>query len=844
VAAELTRRLAPGWYDEGDLLVRAAARVDDGLPTRLARLVVYLPERLRALELDLLRTLGSAAELQLFVGVTGVGAADDLIGETVRRLTGTTTPTPAGARPPTGSIDIVSTTDADDEVRVAVRAIVDAARAGVRFDRMAVLWPTDRPYARLVEHHLTATGVPWNGRPGTTTGERAVPRVLAELLDLDRRGLRRTNLMTLLGDVPARGADGRPVPTARWERIGRRAGIIREADWGTHLPRYLDDARGRGSGDAEAGEALRAFVTELGEALGDRAAVRRWAEWVDWSYERLERWFGRRAIDRLDDDERPAWEQTQRVLDRLRHLDSIGGPVDRAEFRATFVAELDVTPARHGTVGDGIHIGLQAGAGGLDVDMVAVLGAAEGLLPPPPAVDPLLGDSDRRVSGLTTADERAEMAHRQFLAAVTTTPSALVTVPRGDLRVTTLYHPSRWLADLPAGGPVRTIDSHAHGLATAVFPVSPAEHRVRELWTSVCAGTDLRTHPLAASDAVLARAIRLRDARASDAFTEYDGALSGCEVPRLDRVVSPTRIEAWPRCPHAYFVHYLLGVRAVDEPEEIVSITALDRGSAIHLAIHRLQRAVLDGEVPAPGTAGWTPAHAELLARAAGTVADELEAAGRTGRVAYWANERGALLDELARWIEADRQQWQGRSIRCSEQSFGDDDPVAIALPDGRKITFRGQIDRIDELPDGTLMVTDHKTGRADDYTCLTDDDPTVGGTRFQLPVYAAAARVLLRRPDAPVRAEYAFFAKGNFRRIGITLDDKAFERVGEDLAHVVAGIESGVFPNLPDQPGWQPFVSCEYCQPDRLGTAERWAEWTRKRHDPRLARWFPETAP
>jgi hypothetical protein len=60
----------------------------------------------------------------------------------------------------------------------------------------------------------------------------------------------------------------------------------------------------------------------------------------------------------------------------------------------------------------------------------------------------------------------------------------------------------------------------------------------------------------------------------------------------------------------------------------------------------------------------------------------------------------------------------------------------------------------------------------------------------------------------------------------------------------VVAGIESGVFPNLPDQPGWQPFVSCEYCQPDRLGTAERWAEWTRKRHDPRLARWFPETAP
>ena len=71
---------------------------------------------------------------------------------------------------------MVSTTDADDEVRLAVRAVVDGARRGTRFDRMAVLWPTRRPYARMVEHQLTAAGIPWNGRPGTGTDERMVPR--------------------------------------------------------------------------------------------------------------------------------------------------------------------------------------------------------------------------------------------------------------------------------------------------------------------------------------------------------------------------------------------------------------------------------------------------------------------------------------------------------------------------------------------------------------------------------------------------------------------------------------------------------------------------------------------
>ena len=68
--------------------------------------------------------------------------------------------------------------------------------------------------------------------------------------------------------------------------------------------------------------------------------------------------------------------------------------------------------------------------------------------------------------------------------------------------------------------------------------------------------------------------------------------------------------------------------------------------------------------------------------------------------------------------------------------------------------------------------------------------------------------------------------------------------RVQEALSAVVAGIESGWFPNRPERPGWRMFVSCEYCEPDHLGTADRWAEWDRKHNDPRLHPWFGDPKP
>ncbi|HEX4981312.1 MAG TPA: PD-(D/E)XK nuclease family protein, partial [Ilumatobacteraceae bacterium] len=855
-----TRRLRADWYDEGDLLEHAELATQHAVPQRLAHTIVYLPQQLRGRELRLLRGLGRAADVHVILGLTGDAGADAELSAIAATLdpgrSPPERPTDARSRPQAAVVDVVSTTDADDEVRLAVRAVLDAARTGTPFARMAILWAAEKPYARLVEHHLDGAEIEWNGRPGTRVTERLVPRLVLDLLDVDRRGLRRRNLFDLLADVPARGHDGHRLHTAAWERASRAAGVARDDHWATRLGAYAAREQQRAEATEHEGPVrnaadaveLAAFVTDLRATLGPPTATRSWLYWADWCDEQIERWVGRSSLQRLSDPERSAWEAVERVLDRLRHLDAIGPPVRRREFRATFLAELEVAPPRQGRVGNGVTTGALAGAAGLDVDLVVVVGAADGLLPPPPSPDPLISDADRHAATLTTSGAMAERVHRQFLSVLSVADRVVVTYPRGDLRATAHRVPSRWLdAHVPLA---RRLDvaSHGAGLSATEFPVSHSEHRLRGLWTHVASGAALVDAQGAATDPVLRRAVAMRAARRSPELTVYDGDLTGVAVPRLDRPVSPTELETWIACPHKYFVRYLLRVYEVEEPGDEISITALDKGSALHIALDRFNQAVLAGELPQPDIAGWTDRHVTALANIFDTVGVDTERAGRTGRPAFWADERDRMRADVLGWIAHDDAWVRDRRVRLlsSERAFGAAGDVTISLPSGRSLALKGSVDRIDVADDGSYVVTDHKTGSARSYRAISDSDPTASGTRLQLAAYAAATLALAGRPDATVRAEYSFFASGEYKRVGYTFTPAVWAEVAVWFEHVVDGIESGLYPATPERPTWSAFTRCIYCDPDKLGTAERWGEWDRKRHDARLQRWFadPDTDP
>lgn len=819
----VTARLAGGWYDEADLLVAARAHAADVT----GPVLVFLPDRQRPTERALVDAL--AASTPTTVIVATVAPRSDAV------------------------VEVLDVSDADDEAREAVRQIVAATQSGVRLERMAVVWPAANPYARLITEHLDAAGIEWNGRPGTTLHERLAARLLLDVLALDRRGLRRADLFGVLAHIPARDLDGERVPAARWERLSRDAGLASDADWDGRLAGYErqlgQDPQRRG--DAAAAARLREFVHELRALLGApnvRAPWRRWAQVCDTL---LDRWLGGpRRIARLPPVEHEAYGQVQAAVDRLGRLDELDGPVTRAVFLDALGAELDDAPGRVGRIGRGVQVGPLSFALGQTLDLVIVLGASEGQLPTAPRTDPLLADADRALTdgALPLSDESVDEQRRRLVAALAAAPRAIVLRPRGDLRATAVRQPSRWIAEIAAQVPIveRSVPSFAAGLADATFPATAGQHRVRALTHHVRGGEQLDTHRLADELDPLRSGLATVRAREADALTAYDGDLAGLTIVSPlsgTAAIAPTRLEQWAACPFGYFVRYVLGVRPVEHPDAELRIRPTDQGVLVHDALDRFHRRVLAGELPQPGTGGWDASHLAALLDEFEAAAAQMEAAGRVGRVAAWQAGRVMLRNQLRRWLERDSLQMVERraEVLHSELAFGlgdldpDSAPAAtVELPSGRVARLRGKVDRVDRGADGTLYVVDHKTGSSWAYGNVTGQDPTAGGTKLQLPAYAAAVRQLAGDGEAAVRAEYSFLVDG--ATPGAWFPPGAWPVVGAAVERIVDGIEAGTFFALPERSQFRlAWVSCEFCDPDHLGTAERYDELVRKSADPRV---------
>jgi hypothetical protein len=261
----------------------------------------------------------------------------------------------------------------------------------------------------------------------------------------------------------------------------------------------------------------------------------------------------------------------------------------------------------------------------------------------------------------------------------------------------------------------------------------------------------------------------------------------------------------------------------------------MDRGRLLHEVLELYVKEVIAGP-PVPVDAAWDEARLVTIAE---QVCDRFEAEGLTGRPIFWRRERARIISGLRTFLEYDRSYRTVR--RCSpiatELPFGRNGhpPVPYPLPDGRAVPMRGNADRVDLGEDGTIHVTDYKTGKA--YEEFPEDDPSVAGTRLQLAIYGQAARQAQGQPDAKVQADYWFVTpKGRYRLLGYEVSPDVVAAVSESIDHIVRGIEAGVFVHHPEPPGYQFWIPCEFCDPDGLGTTELWRQWVRKLDDPALA--------
>lgn len=851
-------RLAGAWYDENDLLVAAAESLQRQADGEVNPVIVHLLADISSAAATLLRLL---RPVRVNVGLTGDPDADGPVVAAHARAGITVA---AHSIEPAGATGIISASDPDDEVRAAVRLVVAGMHEGVNLGRVALVYAMDNPYARLLHEQLEAAGIPWNGMPVRALGELLIGRTLRALLALGDRGYRRPDVLGVLTGAPLLDSE-LPVPGRAWERLSREAGVVGGNDWDDRLAnlaalRRLEaeaiDAEREGDRradskrrDADAAEALAAFVGRLRFDLGAGATAGSWMAMVEWVRGLIGTYIG-------NDGHQSSWPEEERVgghrvdaaLERLGGLDVLGGPAPSVDiFRRALESELESGVRRVGRLGEGVLVGPASVVAGLVLDRVVVLGMAEGVFPPRRLEDSLLSDSERAAAG-GELQLRAHRIHddlRNLLVAIASAEEAVLCHPRGDLRRAGERPASRWLVSQAArlsGSPaIRSnelaghasqpwldyVPSFAAGLARMRHAATDQDLRLRAI------ARMSRDHSALTTDAVLTGALGVVEARRSARFTRFDGNLVTVadEIGRLVHA-SASRLQTWAGCPHQYLVQYVLGVQPVEEPERLLMISALDRGSLIHEILDEfVGNAIAEGH----SFDLWRPIdHGRLRNVAEGHFA-RYQADGRTGRDLFWRRDKVQILADLDRFLVEDSKRLaQGIRPLSTEQSFGS---LPVELPSGHRLLVGGKVDRIDRRPDGSLAVIDYKTGSSTRYRGIDEEHPHGHGKMLQLYLYALAAEVAFPS-GLPVCSFYWFTTqRGGFKEVGYPVTPELAAKVAGAIDGIVEGIAAGVFPAHPSEVSSRSgYVECWYCTPDGRSDADRRTEWERIRLDPALA--------
>ena len=225
----------------------------------------------------------------------------------------------------------------------------------------------------------------------------------------------------------------------------------------------------------------------------------------------------------------------------------------------------------------------------------------------------------------------------------------------------------------------------------------------------------------------------------------------------------------------------LLRVRAVEEPEQVVRIDALSKGSVIHRIFERFY-----DEWRGTGPAPLAPDAERRMRRIAGEECDAARDRGETGYPAMWEADRVELIEDCVRWLERERDDELTRLLPqvAVEARFGQrmdrgeaGVPVADRADRDRAALRRAapaRPDRPGQLGRAALPASAWSTTRAAASTPSKSGE-LQGGRMLQLPLYVLAASKLLGIDPAGGAAAYVYpTRKGGFEIVDWTPEDIA----------------------------------------------------------------------
>ena len=697
---------------------------------------------------------------------------------------------------PAFGTQVIHASDADDEVRAVARLVRQHLADGTPGHRIGIHYGSREPYLRLLHEHLAAAGVVFNGPAAEGLADRPMARTLRTVLSFDPDDIPRRELL----DVLSQGALSRPpladgtVGQPLIERLTRKTvPVVRGEDWERLAPGRVEGSH------AATAMAVYSWISELRRHL---RAIDGSADWAEVS----------EALVGLVDAmfRPPTSELAARDLETIRSfiagLTDVEGiaPVPTAPRIADAMdTRIRSHVGRVGTRSVGVTIGPLSDGVGRDLDVSIIVGAAEGIIPARRTPNPLLPPE---VTGITPADDIAYQRAVFDRTLAAGEHHRIITFPRGSLRGGAEKVPSRWLLSTLehlAGHPVgitswgddtRGVDAivSVESFDSAVQSVDP------RLGTSAASATEWRQRALAVvparqrcgvlDDPIDTVGMAMRSDRLHGRFTRFNGNVSAvAELIRVfDESIAATTLERWVASPYRYFLTDILRVRVLDDPDADPQIDALTSGNVIHRTLESYIKERIDGD---------GPSLERLLTLAVAELARER--ANSPGWLSQlWDRDRARIRADIEDFYAHDladhESGWRPHAV---EHKF---DALALVLP-GAPITLRGSVDRID-LRAGTVRVTDYKSGSPKPFDKITAATPTDEGTKFQLSIYAHAARDL----GAPVDTRYWFVTrKGGYAEIGYRVDDAVQRILVDDLRLVCDAIRAGYFPPKPVESHW-----------------------------------------
>ncbi|MCB9413640.1 MAG: PD-(D/E)XK nuclease family protein [Actinobacteria bacterium] len=675
--------------------------------------------------------------------------------------------------------------DCPDPGTEATLAIRDAARAidaGVPPEQVAIAYPTNGPYARLVAAELESAGIAWHGSAHVSLSATTPARAVKVLLDMAQRAadadypITRPLLMQWLGTGSIRLGGGQ-VRTKELRRFVRSESLHGSAaTWPDVLHRRAAELKDDGTPTraAESARQLLGVLSALEESVRGIAAGPTYGDLARATWEALESFHLRGRSWAADDSERLAVDHLRSLLtERITALDDLNpAPPTPAVLARLVDDDLGKQRTWRGHMGTGVYAGPIAETIGLHFTHVIVVGAAEGLLPPAAHEDALLPDSARRrlrripddLAVSTDVIDRTAVAYRSLVGAA---HSSLVTRPRGALPTGATRTPSRFLpTESGASSNIRVMSRRAtfgdtRGLPQSGTSATPAH------WPLPASDSDLAVAGLLRNpeeaDEELARLAACERSALYASFDNHHGNLSSDGASPTwditDRPLSATAIEEFLHCPHKFFVHRVLKFDTEEPSDDVDVIEPRHLGTVIHTALERLFTAAKEeGWLPGAGEP-WPAQAAERLGALFAAEADAVRATGRTGWEPSWRASAELIAGTLPDFLDFDTAELRadpGLRPVAAELSFGRDggSDVGLTLTSGTTVLLSGAIDRLDESADGlTLGVLDYKTGSSNRLAKALREDER---EKVQDLVYDVAARQL--HPDATqVVVRFAF---------------------------------------------------------------------------------------